>query len=147
MLMSLPPNKLMHSPCQYDKLQLNEEYGFWVAPNSYKISSKSTQHFLSWRMQYIGRCAHRQTNHPYIWSFPTHHTTVCNKMTKHRHGRVDMTVVGAEISTTTWKVYCNTHLKLRFHKQSPPTHNQCLQTYSWITSKSVTEVSYILSIY
>lgn len=147
MLMSLPPNKLMHSPCHYYKLQLHEEYGFWIASNSYKISSKSTQHFLTWRKQYIGRCADRQTNHPYICSFPTHHTTVCNKMTKHRHGRIDTTVVGAEISTTTWKVYCNTHLKLRFHTQSPPTHNQWLQTYSWITSKSVTEVSYTLSIY
>jgi len=130
MLMSLPPNKLMHSPCHYYRLQLNEKYGFWVASNLYKISSKSTQHFLTWRMQYIVRRADRQTNHPYIWSFPTHHSTVCNKMTKHRHGRVDMTVVGVEISTTTWKVYCNTHLKLRFHKQSPPTHNQWLQTYS-----------------
>lgn len=114
MLMSLPPNKLIHSPCHYYKLQFNKEYGFLVVSNSYKIYSKSIQHFLTRRMQYIGRCADGQTNHPYI-SFPTHHTTVCNKMTKHGHGRLDMTIVGAEISMTTWKVYCITHLKLRFH--------------------------------
>jgi len=127
MLTTLPPNKLMHSPCHYYKLQLNEEYGFWVTAKSYKISSKSTQHFLTWRMQYIGRCADRQTDHPNICSFSTHHTTGCNKMTKHRHRRVDMTIVGAEISTTTRKVYCNTHLKLRFHTQPLPTQNQWLQ--------------------
>jgi len=98
--MSLPPNKLIHSPCHYYKLQFDEEYGFWVVSNSYKIYLKSIQHFLTWQMQYIGRCADRQTDHPYT-SFPTHHTTVCNKMTKHRHRRVDMAIVGAEISTTT----------------------------------------------
>jgi len=108
-------------------VQFNEAYGFWVTSNSYKILSKSTQHFSTWQMQYTGRCIDRQTDHPNICSFPTHHTTVCNKMTKHRHGRVDTTIVRAEISTTTWKVYCNIHLKLRFHTQPPPTQNQWLE--------------------
>lgn len=78
MLISLPPNKLIHSPCHYYKLQFDEAYGFWVVSNSYKIYLKSIQHFLTWWMQYIGRCADRQTDHPYI-SFPAHHTTVCTK--------------------------------------------------------------------